>query len=238
MLVEPSFLWLSLCVLPFTLLALVLLALGAKFREGSAPHLAITLIGDGLLIPVGIASSLLLRRGSEVLSVLFISTLFAQRVNQIIKKAFARPRPPIEWPDSFQGRGQWLNVRAWTVHEGRQNKGCLPQDLESFPSGDSAQGGALLSALMILAPPPCKSLLLLAMLAVALGRTYFGCHWLLDSISGLVQGMLCSSVLRLCGLLQGDGRILFNFVGGAICYVLSGIGQRRLLMKKEREKES
>ena len=111
------------------------------------------------------------------------------------------------------------------MHEGRQNKGCLPQDLESFPSGDSAQGGALLSTLMILALPSCKSLLLAAMLVVALGRTYFGCHWLLDSISGLVQGMLCSSILRLCGWMRGDGRILFNFVGGAILYVLTGIGE-------------
>jgi membrane-associated phospholipid phosphatase len=74
-------------------------------------------------------------------------------------------------------------------------------DAESFPSGDAAQAGMMAALLHCYGFGVLGPVLLCA--AVAVGRTYFCCHWLLCSIAGCAQGAATTFALAHGGRCPG-----------------------------------
>ena len=187
--VEPTARWLACGVGPS------LLFTGAAFESERRRGLnqgALNRVADVIFLPLAAVARWCTSRGFGMICFLVASSLLVQRVNQILKKAVRRPRPPRAWSAQFAHRGYYFDVRALSVNEG-DAKGSSPQDVESFPSGDGAQAGAFGAALVLFGQPPHAAWLLGA--SVAFGRCYFGNHWLSDSVAGVVQGYVCTLLL-------------------------------------------
>jgi membrane-associated phospholipid phosphatase len=199
LLVEPSLPWLVCGVCPSVSYAV--LALRADRRAGGMNMSSLARAGDFAFIGVWLGALLITTRGVEMVATAFAGTLLAQRVNQILKKLVRRPRPPRAWSDRFSYRGYWTDVRGWSVNESQEGEeaesaGSMPPDSESFPSGDAAQAGMMATVLYLYGFGVCGPAVLCVL--VAIGRTYFGCHWLGDSCAGCVQGALTTWLLANC----------------------------------------
>eukprot|EP00041_Stephanoeca_diplocostata_P011574 m.191469 g.191469 ORF g.191469 m.191469 type:complete len:302 (-) comp18593_c0_seq7:423-1328(-) len=133
---------------------------------------------------IGIYGNLVFEtNGNGALFALCSTLMLTQQVNQIIKKLAQRPRPARELLKGHRGAA----VRAWSVNEGACVAG-MPEDAESFPSGDAAQSGALCVAAFLMGAPALW--VLPHIVGSVWGRVYFGCHWAADSIAGFLQGCI------------------------------------------------
>eukprot|EP01043_Picozoa_sp_COSAG02_P032179 COSAG02_NODE_2140_length_9686_cov_7.536664_5_plen_317_part_00 len=199
LLVEPSLPWLVCGVCPSV--AYAVLALRADRHAGGMNKSALARAGDFVFLGIWLGALLLTVRGAEMVATAFAGTLLAQRVNQSLKKLVRRPRPPKAWSERFSYRGYWTDVRGWSVNEssmGEEAKhaGSMPPDSESFPSGDAAQAGMMATVLYLYGFGMFGPAMLCGL--VAIGRTYFGCHWLGDCFAGCAQGALTTWLLAVC----------------------------------------
>lgn len=100
----------------------------------------------------------------------------------------------------------------------------------AMPSGDSAQAAAACSTLAA----HSSVWLLVAVPAVMLGRVYYSCHWIGDTVAGAGLGLVMGALVRLAsaGVCDAPGAVLGSLrqPGGAFSVCHSTASAAQLLL--------
>lgn len=182
-----TFAWLFALSVISAVLGIVLLAVGDSHQVGFATLNAIARPAPDWLLAnlteVGNTAVLValvmvaVRRHPQLLIALVIAVLFGAVVINVLKDAFAMPRPPavLDLP-SFR-----------LVGEGHQHG--------SFPSGHTfATFSVAAITLGFVAHPALRLLVVVGAVSVACARVWVGVHWPLDIVGGAFGGLLTGAL--------------------------------------------
>ena len=155
-------------------------------------------------IPCYFALGLIIFRFRSGLYIL-LSQGVAAIITQPLKYALAHPRPLSLWTDWSQSAlasdtwlydkfniymTQWADTAAYIGFE-------IPGGYNSFPSGHTSAAFAFMACLAALLPPKYKVwqiAFLIIGIGVAYSRIYLSCHFLEDTLSGAVIGVIAAAI--------------------------------------------